>query len=987
MKALIGAGTVSPVCDTVPAPVECQYSDMECWSGADATVTAVILQRLPPHLPFTREAVRFRNPGWVRDFGAAYIVSSSCKEYASRPHDARHAWSAFSEKFQVTPTEKLRDFVGWGPILPSGKTAIAGLTFLHPERDIGHWVATIRLINNTFVRVDKDSTMPITGEPDAALWFWMLPDATTLIGGAKIRPAPTLRRLIKNIPRQKVAPPAKNRRRPKKKKPAVAKRPVVAKLAAAAVVAQVGAATTTRKTAARADKKTPEPRQQSRSARRATAKREKTVERDAMVAAIPATSAAPVSPVPPPSPTAPAPNPAPVPARSSTRANGATKPPPAFDPARKDARGRKSNAQNGAFSEPYSNAHLLGDVRDTPLVAMALLVRALAQGLRPDLIAPPRPSGTRALFQGAMWEALFKPSSSTVAQLRADFEKARDKTAGAAARSEVNFATTLRLMCGGLIALGFDEKLLKDATHSFEGYSMPLADRRTDNYPSVIVVRPTEDTVPHHRVTASPTARGSLEACILCPSKSSTIAYPAAAVRRRATTTSGPASQDSFIVQGLSSSATLTIGKAAKNMGSGGFMSFALVRLTKSGILATAAHQDVQAAISSKRIVPTVQPLSATEQAAMRASPAQTQEDFRLGPCLLHAVTHLKGDLFSKLVIHSRPTHSDHVMRGKCPAVRERHVAELRRLKRDLEPDLLQLPLDEAMTRHYQQRWESKKASGYQWASLHREMCNLHGALRDISLYTNFPQEINLGDSAPWSAALRYAKQQAQETAPERQVAATFEQVDEAAHLCKDLQVASALMFAWMSAGRLGDITQLRHREVEFKETTKGVFQVTFCVRRGKGVASSQPYTVSTLCPPHWHKLLKTYLDTFKSPDHFLFNRQNAQAARQLSMAITRALKAVNSTLTQRAMRRGALQALAADPTVTAATMMTFSGHKREETLRRYLDWGRAFANLRELGLKAAKNLFRRRNQPAGPLTTSDWDSDSSTDTTSTCSN
>ena len=234
---------------------------------------------------------------------------------------------------------------------------------------------------------------------------------------------------------------------------------------------------------------------------------------------------------------------------------------------------------------------------------------------------------------------------------------------------------------------------------------------------------------------------------------------------------------------------------------------------------------------------------------------------------------------------------------------------------------------------------------------------------------------------------MRYTKQQAQENAPERQVAATFEQVDKTVHLCHDLQVASAIMLAWMSAGRLGDITQLRHREIEFKESAKGMFHVTFCVRRGKGVATSQPYTVSTLCPPHWHKAISCYLNTFKSPDHFLFNRASTKAARQLSCAITRALRTACSTLTQRAMRRGALQALAADPKVTAATMMTFSGHKREETLRRYLDWGRAFSNLRALGLKAAKNLFRRKNNPEGPSMISDSDSESSTDTTSTCSN
>jgi hypothetical protein len=72
---------------------------------------------------------------------------------------------------------------------------------------------------------------------------------------------------------------------------------------------------------------------------------------------------------------------------------------------------------------------------------------------------------------------------------------------------------------------------------------------------------------------------------------------------------------------------------------------------------------------------------------------------------------------------------------------------------------------------------------------------------------------------------------------------------------------------------------------------------------------------------------------------------------------VAAALKQVDVELEQRSIRRGALQHMATDGTTTEDVLMMFSGHKRVETLRRYLDWGKKHALREGRGKAAAASL------------------------------
>jgi hypothetical protein len=76
-----------------------------------------------------------------------------------------------------------------------------------------------------------------------------------------------------------------------------------------------------------------------------------------------------------------------------------------------------------------------------------------------------------------------------------------------------------------------------------------------------------------------------------------------------------------------------------------------------------------------------------------------------------------------------------------------------------------------------------------------------------------------------------------------------------------------------------------------------------------------------------------------------------------MGRTVAAALKKVDPALEQRSVRRGALQQMA-DEKVPDETLLLFSGHKRLETLKRYLEWGRKGGVREQRGREAAQHLI-----------------------------
>ena len=205
--------------------------------------------------------------------------------------------------------------------------------------------------------------------------------------------------------------------------------------------------------------------------------------------------------------------------------------------------------------------------------------------------------------------------------------------------------------------------------------------------------------------------------------------------------------------------------------------------------------------------------------------------------------------------------------------------------------------------------------------------------------------------------------QLAMESQPVRQPAATFDEMHDAAMKATDPQIRAFIMLLWTLAGRKGDIAKLRKGSVQLDVPKPGDIQVF--VQDGKGVMVRRgKYNLASVVPSPWRQELASFIraQDVSAPEHrFLFRRSLG-----LNSEVLNAIRLTNPQLSVRSVRRGALQALGADPNVAPETIMQLSGHRRKETLERYLDWGSHSAKDHRDTRRAAANLgISKRQAPA----------------------
>jgi hypothetical protein len=223
------------------------------------------------------------------------------------------------------------------------------------------------------------------------------------------------------------------------------------------------------------------------------------------------------------------------------------------------------------------------------------------------------------------------------------------------------------------------------------------------------------------------------------------------------------------------------------------------------------------------------------------------------------------------------------------------------------------------------------------------------GALKRASTYTDCPWDLPIAGASVVSDALAAAQKESTAFEANAPKACTKQQVF-AAIAQAETPVKEKLAIAWLTAGRIGDVTQLKRDHIRL--TDQGM-AVTF--RRGK-TAGSAPFTVHTACPAEWRPFLQELLERRKA-GQFLWHAESPQGRTDMGRTVAAALKKVDPALEQRSVRRGALQQMA-DEKVPDETLLLFSGHKRLETLKRYLEWGRKGGVREQRGREAAQHLI-----------------------------
>ena len=218
---------------------------------------------------------------------------------------------------------------------------------------------------------------------------------------------------------------------------------------------------------------------------------------------------------------------------------------------------------------------------------------------------------------------------------------------------------------------------------------------------------------------------------------------------------------------------------------------------------------------------------------------------------------------------------------------------------------------------------------GWRWSTLASSMSCAASALAALPLYTQEAAPVAVRSDPLFSACLRRALQNSKVartttvTTPAQREAleVVIRQLDPAARLFAQL--------LWSFAARAGDMRQVHPADVQVDDR-----YVTLTYRRGKAAAFWGPTAVRSVIDEDIRRRLRTHLAGLPRDTTTIFSLAT-------QATLSRALRPTPFCL--RSIRRGSLLELAAAG-VTDERLCLLSGHKRLDTLRRYLGWGAASA-------------------------------------------
>jgi integrase len=352
---------------------------------------------------------------------------------------------------------------------------------------------------------------------------------------------------------------------------------------------------------------------------------------------------------------------------------------------------------------------------------------------------------------------------------------------------------------------------------------------------------------------------------------------------------------------------------------------------------------------------PAVHPMQVTAPpAATHVTPAQAAG---FSGCHLGApeVVALSGGWFRTHIKLRRADRSPWKSGSITEAVQTRHAQRLIDFQAALPATWDHVPLVECLREFFHAENAMRQ---WQPASLWREVTQMTGAFSKLPEYSNYPHPVHLRKDPAWAALMSTIEQESHQAQPHHLAAVDCEQLVAATELEKDPETRMALIIMWSTASRPGCVLQLKRQDLElepqpFRPRPGAELRITF--RQGKGVSFRGPYTVQTWVPDRWARELQQFISPLQKTDHlFPFSKTDRDARHARLLA---AVRRVDPKLNLRAMRRGALQAMA-QKGHDAATLMQFSGHKSQDTLMRYLDQGRTYRHDQAIATGAAQALY-----------------------------
>ncbi len=236
-------------------------------------------------------------------------------------------------------------------------------------------------------------------------------------------------------------------------------------------------------------------------------------------------------------------------------------------------------------------------------------------------------------------------------------------------------------------------------------------------------------------------------------------------------------------------------------------------------------------------------------------------------------------------------------------------------------------------------------------------MTMLESALKQLGKFTVDSTDIGLDltKSVTWKAAKTAWDKLQLLYQPIHQSAATEADIIKAVNLSKDPEIQAFLVLMWLFSGRKGDISRLKVGTLTLNEKTN---RLQVPISEGKGVHARKGlyHLVSEAPSPQWKQIILALINKRKEAGQVYLFRPSLQTSSEINVA----LRAANLELSCRSVRRGALQAMSAAG-VDSTILMQHSGHKRVETLHRYLDWNRVNEAAHKEAQKAARALSQEQ--------------------------
>ena len=319
-----------------------------------------------------------------------------------------------------------------------------------------------------------------------------------------------------------------------------------------------------------------------------------------------------------------------------------------------------------------------------------------------------------------------------------------------------------------------------------------------------------------------------------------------------------------------------------------------------------------------------------------------------LGPYTLRAPLHMITGGVGRLwkIMREKPKKVHRVVwQALAEATRKKHIEWLFHIQQ-MPVDLHEEHLDRAVVELIMRMAKERK---WAWSTISCIFSTVHTALKNLNIYTNETTTYDLKESTYFTAAMKRAQKLARNAGPNSQLSTPMKE-SVMLGLIKDIQdvgVRTLLAMSWAFAARVGDMRQVEAKHVLLPPNNNNNIPTSVTFKKGKGGAFWGAYTIHTILP----------LDTWKDMAEMTLRRRNEQSI--WTTSDQRKLSAIVNKLgiNLRSIRRGALLHNA-HRGVSDSDLQYLSGHKRIDTLMRYLGWG--------VESSSSKEAARNRHKLAG---------------------